>query len=121
MRPFVPYLDAFAPSSRMKFSSSPDLVRARVVGLVAGGSVGFLLGLLMAPDRGDRLRRRIAFRIDQAASDVERMVDRMLAAEAVPRAARDKGRALVSNAEAEAARIRGEIDRLLSEQRQRKG
>lgn len=100
----------------MNVLRSSDLFRASLLGLVVGGSAGFVAGLLVAPDRGDRLRRRIAFRFDQAAADVERLVDRVLTGEHA-RVARDTGRALVSDAEAEAARIRGDIDRLLKEQR----
>ncbi|MBE2186666.1 MAG: YtxH domain-containing protein [Rhodothermales bacterium] len=103
----------------MNVFRSPDLFRASLLGLVVGGSAGFLTGLLMAPDRGERLRRRLAFRIDQAAADVEQLVDRMLGGEHA-RVARDTGRALVSDAEAEAARIRGDIDRLLKEQRSKR-
>ena len=81
--------------------------------------MGFAVGLLVAPDRGERLRRRFAFRLDRAASDVERLIDRVMTSDHT-RAARDQGRALVSDAEAEASRIRGDIDRILQEQRRKR-
>ena len=94
-------------------------VRACVWGVVLGGAAGFALGLLTAPEEGKRIRRRLAFQLDRLGSRVSDLVDEALIPESDGAARRD-GDALVADAEAEAQRIREDIDALIGEMRQHK-
>jgi len=94
-------------------------VRAAVWGVLLGGLAGFALGLLTAPEEGRRIRRRLAFQLDRLGSKVADLVDDALNPESEGEARRE-GDALVADAEAEAQRIRQDIDALIGEMRQHK-
>lgn len=103
----------------MKTYSLSSVVRAGVFGTLLGVGAGVLVGLLVAPSEGERTRRRLAYRLDQAAGSVGGLVEDLLSPAGAANEARESGAAVVSDAEAEADRIRGEIDRLIRQQKQR--
>ena len=103
----------------MKTYPLSSVVRAGAFGTLLGVGAGVLVGLLVAPQEGERTRRRLAFRLDQAAGQVGGLVEGLLSPQGGSNDARESGEALVSEAEAEADRIRGEIDRLIRQQKQR--
>lgn len=86
-------------------------------GILLGGAVGFVLGLLTAPEEGRRIRRRVAYHLDRVGAKVASVVDDALHPEASDEARRD-GQALVADAEQQAQRIREDIDALIGEMRQ---
>lgn len=103
----------------MKQYPLSSVVRAGVFGTLFGVGAGVVVGLLVAPSEGERTRRRLAYRLDQAAGSLGELVEDLLNPVTTANEARESGDALVSDAEAEADRIRGEIDRLIRQQKQR--
>jgi len=90
----------------MKKTSRKRATRIGVCSALAGGAVGFALGMLFAPKRGPDARRRIAYQIErllQSGGESE---------------ARRNSDAVVEDAEARADHIRDDIDALMEELRQ---
>lgn len=103
----------------MKSYSFTSLVRVGTTGALVGAAVGVVVGVLVAPERGAQLRRRLAFRLDQGADVVGSFVQDLIDRSEPSSEARRSAQAVVADAEAEARRIRGEIDRLMKEQKAR--
>ncbi|MFQ5572286.1 MAG: YtxH domain-containing protein, partial [Rhodothermales bacterium] len=82
-----------------------------------GGAAGFALGLLLAPEEGRKLRRRLSYRLESLGKQVGDLADQVLNPETESEARRT-GDALVADAEVRAQRIRSDIDALLGEVRQ---
>ncbi|MDX1531766.1 MAG: YtxH domain-containing protein [Rhodothermales bacterium] len=99
-------------------SDTRRVVRASVLSAVIGGLTGFGLGLLIAPDEGDKARRRVAYLLDRWTRQVALLVDRLRAEESES-AARDSGAALVADARAQAERLLQDANTLMEEVRQR--
>ncbi len=95
------------------------LVRASVGGVLAGGTLGFTLGLLLAPNEGRQLRRRVQYLLDRWAGQVGQALDRLDPA-ADASLARQHADALVADAREQAARLLDEADALMSAARQRR-
>lgn len=90
------------------------MVRSGVAGLLLGGVAGFTLGLLLAPEEGQQLRRRLSYRLEHLGQQVALMVDELLSQEE-ENEARRTANALVADAQERAQRIRDDIDSLLGE------
>jgi gas vesicle protein len=90
------------------------MVRSGVLGLLLGGAAGFTLGLLLAPEEGQRLRRRLSYRLEHLGQQVALMMDELLKQE-TDNEARQTANALVADAQERAQRIRDDIDSLLGE------
>lgn len=101
----------------MSESSTSRTLRAAVWGVLAGGAVGFVLGLLTAPEEGRRIRRRVAYQLDRVGAKVSHFVDDALNPDEHGEARRDSD-AVVADAEEQAQRIRQDIDALIGEMRQ---
>ncbi len=101
----------------MKDRSERRAFRAGTLGAFLGGVVGFGLGLLLAPEEGRRLRRKLAYQLDHLSEQVADLVDNMLKPESDGDARRE-GKALVDDAQEKAEKIRSDIDALLGEMRQ---
>ena len=80
-------------------------------------AAGFALGLLVAPEEGRTVRRRLAYQLENLAGLVGSYVDQVVRSQEES-AARRTGDALVADAQEKASRIRREIDDLLAEIRQ---
>jgi gas vesicle protein len=91
--------------------------RAWFWGVVAGGVVGFGLGLITAPEEGRKVRRRLAYQLDHLGNRVSELIDDVLNPDESGEARRD-GNALVADAEEKAEQIRADIDNLIGEMRQ---
>lgn len=91
--------------------------RAWIWGLIAGGAVGFGLGLISAPEEGRKVRRRLAYQLDHLGNRVSELLDEYLSPEESGEARRE-GNALVADAEEKAEQIRADIDNLIGEMRQ---
>lgn len=100
----------------MKPYSLGSVVRAGSWGVVLGGAAGFLLGMLLAPEEGQKIRRRIVYQLEHLTEEITELIDRVLRPQEAGEARRT-GDALVADARAQAQRIRDEIDALLGEMR----
>ena len=100
----------------MKSYSLGSVVRAGSWGVVLGGTAGFLLGMLLAPEEGQKIRRRLVYQLEHLTVELSDFVDRVLRPQETGEARRT-GDALVADARAQAQRIRDEIDALLGEMR----
>lgn len=94
-----------------------SILRALTWGALFGGAAGFALGLLLAPEEGKKLRRRLSYRLESLGAQVGDLADNVLNPEAESEARRT-GDALVADAQVRAQRIRSDIEALLGEVRQ---
>ena len=100
----------------MKDYTFGSVVRASVWGILIGGVTGFAMGLLLAPEEGRKIRRRMAYQLEHVADQFGTFVDQVASPEASSEARRT-GDALVADAREKAQRIRDDIDALLGEVR----
>ena len=77
-----------------------------------GGSVGFTLGLLLAPEEGSQLRRRLTFRLEELAKQVGSLVDTINHA-AEDEGAKSDGEALVAKANEKAQEINSQMQEIM--------
>lgn len=84
---------------------------------LAGGAAGFLLGLLTAPEKGKKARRRLAYQIEHMTDRAVLWAQRLINARAQSEARRT-GDALVADAQEQADHIRSDIEALLQELRE---
>ena len=100
----------------MKKTSLKRATQIGVYSALAGGAVGFALGMLFAPKRGPDARRRVAYQVERLTSQAEGFFRRL-----VQSGGENKGRrnsdAVVQDAEARADHIRDDIDALMEELR----
>lgn len=88
--------------------------RAALLGALVGVVVGVGVGLLVAPEQGQRVRRRLAFQLDRMASKLNALLE---PAPGLENEARRSGRSLVQGARAQAHEIMHEVDALIDEVR----
>ena len=100
----------------MKDYSLGSVIRASTWGMVVGGLAGFTVGLLLAPEEGQKLRRRVAYQLEHLADQVGTFVDQLSSHDDGSQARRT-GDQLVEDAREKAERIREDIDALLGEVR----
>ena len=87
--------------------------RAGFFGIIVGGAVGFALGMLLAPEEGKKLRRRLAFHLENASNRLGDLVESM-GDEAEMSEARQKGESLVADVELRAKKIQADMDDVLA-------
>jgi gas vesicle protein len=92
------------------------LIRASLAGTVTGGLIGFGMGLLVAPDEGQQLRRRLAYLVDRWTRQVAFLADQ-LRESTEESDARATGAALVEDARQRAEKLLQEADALMEEVR----
>ncbi len=101
----------------MKKKSQRRATRIGVCSALAGGAVGFALGMLFAPKRGPDARRRVAYQLEQLTTQAEGFLRRFVQS-GVENEGRRNSDAVVENAEARADHIRDDIDALMEKLRQ---
>lgn len=101
----------------MKMFTLSTVIRAGTFGALLGAAAGFAAGLLVAPEEGRKVRRRLVYQLERAAEQVGVLVDQVIQQPAAGSSARASGHQVVENAREEAARIRAEIDALIGEVR----
>ncbi len=101
----------------MKEKSQKRATRIGVYSALAGGAVGFALGMLFAPKRGPDARRRITYQLERLTAQAEGFFRQFLQS-GVERESRRNSDAVVEDAEARADHIRDDIDALMKELRQ---
>jgi gas vesicle protein len=100
----------------MKEYTTGSIVRAGLLGALIGGATGFALGILLAPEEGQKIRRRLAYQLENLAVQVNTFVANVVHPE-MPGDARQKGDAIVADARTRAQRIQDDIDALMGEVR----
>jgi len=98
----------------MKRDSIGRSIRAGAWGVLLGSAAGFALGLLLAPEEGQKIRRRLAFQLEHLSRHVGTLVDQVVSDEDSSDARRE-GDELVEDAKQQAQKIRDDIDALLGE------
>lgn len=93
------------------------MTRVGVYSALAGGAVGFALGMLFAPKRGPDARRRITYQLERLTAQAEGFVRRLVRS-SVESEGRRNSAAVVEDAETRADHIRDDIDALMEELRQ---
>lgn len=109
-------LNRFSPArpTMSTGNSSENPWRAALLGSLAGGAVGLAVGLLIAPERGERARRRLAYQLDRVASQLGDYVDKWGEGEEYSEARRS-GAEVVDEAKAQAEQILNDANTLLEE------
>ena len=100
----------------MKAYSTGSLIRAGALGALLGGVVGFGLGILLAPEEGQKVRRRLVFQLENLADQVNKFVDQIVHPEQ-PGDARIRGDALVADVRSRARKIQDDMEALMGEVR----
>jgi gas vesicle protein len=94
-------------------------IRDGVLGAMAGGALGLATGLLVAPKKGKKVRRRLIYQLENAALRAGVVIEELLRSSGADNGdARRTGDALVEDAEVRAKLIREDIDELLKELQQ---
>ncbi|MXW82091.1 MAG: YtxH domain-containing protein [Rhodothermaceae bacterium] len=89
-----------------------NVPRALGWGLLLGGGIGFTLGLLLAPEEGSQLRRRVTYHLEGLANQIGTLAETMKTP-GKDADARQKGEALVAKAEEQAREINSRMDEIL--------
>lgn len=119
MPPAVPRGATFSQVSPTLLPMTAETRRvliASIWGTVTGGLVGFGLGLLVAPDEGQQLRRRLAYLLDRWTEQVAHLAERLRDG-SEGSDARSTGAALVEDARKRAEQLLQEADALMEEVR----
>ncbi len=98
----------------MKRYTAGSVFRAGVWGTILGGTVGFALGMLVAPEDGKKIRRRLAYQLEHLSQQVGGYVDH-LTNPTEQSEAKQRADALVADARQRADQIRQDIDALIGE------
>jgi len=99
-------------ASIMSQDSFGRSARALGVGALVGVSAGFVLGLLVAPEEGSRMRRRVSYHLEGLRRQVRELLDSGLKPD-VENEARRSGQALVTEVQTRAQEISDKIDAVL--------
>jgi len=100
----------------MKEYTLGSVIRSSAWGMLVGGAAGFTLGLLVAPEEGRRMRRRVAYQLEHLANRMGVFVEQLAQSDSRSEARRT-GDQLVADAREKAQQIREDIDALLGEVR----
>ena len=98
----------------MKNRENRNGFRAGAWGAILGAAAGFTVGLLLAPEEGTKIRRKIAYQLDHLSEQIADLIEKSLSPSEEGDARKD-GQALVNDAQEKAERIRDDIDSLLGE------
>ena len=88
-----------------------QISRALGWGLLGGG-VGFTLGLLLAPEEGSQLRRRVKFHLDELARQAGNLADSMKSSEQ-KKGAKSDSREVVAKANEQAQEINSQMKEIM--------
>ena len=96
----------------MKAYSFGDVVRAGAWSALLGGAAGFVLGLLLAPEEGDKVRRRLSYRLEHLTDRMGTVLEQAGASRPTSDARRT-GDALVADLEQKVRSIQDDIDSVM--------
>lgn len=89
-----------------------NVTRALGWGLLMGGGVGFTLGILLAPEEGSRMRRRMKFHLEELAKQVGNLAATMQDPQDAA-GAKSEGEALVAKANEQAQEINLRMEEIM--------
>ena len=95
-----------------KNSDLGDITRALRWGLLMGGGVGFALGLLLAPEEGSQLRRRVKFHLEELAKQVGNLAAN-LKTSSEQEGAKSDAEAIVADAHKRAQEINSQMEEII--------
>ena len=98
----------------MKNDNVGTIARAIGMGVVVGAMTGFVAGLLVAPEEGTRLRRRISYHLEGVRKQLKEFMESSLGEE-YDNEARRHGEELVTKVHERAQEISDNIDAVLEE------
>ncbi len=98
----------------MKQENLGAFLRALSLGALVGTGAGFLLGLLLAPEEGSGLRRRVSFHLEGVRKQLLELLSAPIPLE-MDNQARRSGQALVSEVHERAQEISDKIDAVLGD------
>ena len=98
----------------MKSSKNGTAVSRTLMGIALGGLIGVGVGLLVAPEKGQNVRRRLAYQLNQLIRRVADLVEHVNHIHEESEAQRT-GAALVANVNQQAAQIMNDVDALMNE------
>ncbi len=98
----------------MKKYSLGAVARAGAWGAALGGIAGFALGLLVAPEEGETIRRRLGYQIDHLIAYLDRYVEQLTHSDSYGDH-RLRREPLHPDARERAKRIKEDIDELMGE------
>ncbi|MCY4170077.1 MAG: YtxH domain-containing protein [Bacteroidetes bacterium] len=89
-----------------------DITRALGWGLLMGGGVGFALGLLLAPEEGSQMRRRVKFHLEELAKQVGNLAENIKTS-SENEGAKYESEAVVAKANEKAQEINTQMDEII--------
>ncbi len=95
-----------------KNNSLSEITRALGWGLLMGGGVGFALGLLLAPEEGSQMRRRVKFHLEELAKQVGNLAENIKTS-TENATAKSEGEAVVAKANEQAQQINTEMEEII--------
>ncbi len=100
----------------MKSYSFGAVVRSALWGGLVGGAAGFTLGLLLAPEQGRIVRRRLVYQLQHMTSEVSAHLEHLVQQEPAPEL-RQAEEQMVAETQHRAEEIRQELDQLIGKMR----
>jgi gas vesicle protein len=84
---------------------------------ITGASIGAIIGVLYAPDKGSATREKLSFQLDKYKKMLEQFLDDLVAGKETPLTseAKSQGQKVVSEAKNKAEQLLGDIDELLEQ------
>jgi gas vesicle protein len=98
----------------MSGSKNGSAVGSTLLGVVLGGVIGVGVGLLVAPEKGQKIRRRLAYQLNHIVRRITKLVEHVNHIHEESEARRT-GAALVADVNQQAAQIMSDVDALMNE------
>ncbi|HRR10313.1 MAG TPA: YtxH domain-containing protein [Rhodothermales bacterium] len=90
-----------------------------LLGFLVGGALGLAVGLLIAPEQGEKLRRKVAYRVKQGAQQISALLE-AAKEEDMDSAARRDAQEVVEVTTTEAQQLLAEMDEVMNSARMAK-
>ncbi|MBL7978088.1 MAG: YtxH domain-containing protein [Bacteroidetes Order II. Incertae sedis bacterium] len=91
-----------------------------LLGFLVGGALGLAVGLLIAPEQGEKLRRKVAYRVKQGAQQISALLEAVKEEEDMESVARRDAQEVVEVTTTEAQQLLAEMDEVMNSARMAK-